>query len=471
MNITRENTMNDLMATIKIEISNADCEERINKVLKSYQKKAQMPGFRPGKVPFSMISKMYRSHVAVEEVNKLVSENLSQYLQDNKVRILGSPMTNLEKQQPVDLDVPGDYEFYFDIALEPTFDVVLDDSIVVNKYQINIEDEMVQKYIENTRKRLGTDIEPEVSEDFDGLTGTFTQLDENGEVLENGIVNTAFFALEDVTDEENRKNLLGLKKGDVVVFNPIKYIPNERIVANLLKVDDTIAKNMTSNFSFVVEGIKRRVLAEITEDFFEKVFPNGHIHSVAEFEDRIRQDARLSFSSETEKKFMNDSIDALVKKYEFPLPVDFMKRWILSTQQKNSNVTKEDLDANFETKYANVIRWQVLQNLIAMQYQITIEKDDVKNHLVSLFIGQSGMDEADPESAKRALVFVEEFMENAENAEQVNSVVEHLHNKKLVELFETKFKVESTPINYMDFVKILYPAPEQLAKAVEEAED
>ena len=134
-------------------------------------------------------------------------------------------------------------------------------------------------------------------------------------------------------------------------------------------------------------------------------------------------------------------------------------------------MTKEDLDANFETKYANVIRWQVLQNLIAMQYQITIEKDDVKNHLVSLFIGQSGMDEADPESAKRALVFVEEFMENAENAEQVNSVVEHLHNKKLVELFETKFKVESTPINYMDFVKILYPAPEQLAKAVEEAED
>ena len=145
-----------------------------------------------------------------------------------------------------------------------------------------------------------------------------------------------------------------MKKGDVVVFNPIKYIPNERIVANLLKVDDTIAKNMTSNFSFVVEGIKRRVLAEITEEFFEKVFPNGHIHSVAEFEDRIRQDARLSFSSETEKKFMNDSIDALVKKYEFPLPVDFMKRWILSTQQKNSNVTKEDLDANFETKYETI---------------------------------------------------------------------------------------------------------------------
>ena len=466
MNITRETAEDKLTATIKIEMQKADYSANVDKILKDYQKRANMPGFRPGKVPFSLISKMYRSAVTADEVNKLVSEQLSKYIADNDMHILGSPMNSIDKQEQIDFDVMENFDFYFDVALEPQFDVTFDGLKPVTRYEILIGEDMVKKYVDDTRMRMGKDIEPETVEAGDNLFGQFIQLDGDKNVLENGITHSASISVNKIEDEENRKKFIGMKQGDTIIFNPMEYFNDENAVARMLDINVNIAKNMKSEFSYTIDRITRRVPAEITEEFFDKVFPNGNIHSMAEFEDKIRNDAKVSFSSETDKKFMNDCIDVLVEKYNFPLPEEFMKRWILSRQDENdkNSITKEELDADFEEKYAKSIRWQVIENLIVKQNQLNVTKDDVRKHLISLFIGQTGMDAEDKESEQRAATFVDDFMSKEENLEQINSVYEHLMEANIIKLFGDKMQIETKETSYMDFIKILYPVPETPAE-------
>ena len=470
MNITKENAENNLTATIKIELVKADYDANVDKVLKDYQKRANMPGFRPGKVPFALVSKMYRPSVIADEVNKLISSELSKYIDENNMKILGNPMTNFEKQDQINFDTEDNFVFYFDVALEPEVDIILDDSIIVQKYDINIDDDMVGKYVVDTRNRMGNDIEPETSEMGDVITGTFQQLNENKELLVDGITNHATLDLNKISDEEKRKKFIGLKVNDVVTFNLITVFEDENDVAIMLNINANIAKNMKSDFNFTVDKITRRVPAEITEEFFDKIYPGKNIHSMAEFEDKIRQDAKISFSSETDKKFMSDCIDALIAKYNFPLPDDFMKRWILSNQKEDSKnpITKENIDANY-VEYSKSIRWQVIENLIITKYQLDVTKDDVRNHLINLFLGQLGSE--DPEAKKRAEEYVDRFMENDKNGEQIKSVYDHIIDKNLINLFSDKLKVEIKPITYTDFIKVLYPIPEQTPNVIKTTEE
>ena len=455
MNISREKT-EDLLEIIKIEIEKNDFQPAVDKRIKEYQKTYTQPGFRPGKVPLPLVKKMVGGHFTADEVDKLVSKLLYDYIEDNEIKILGSPLSDPTRQKEIDLDNIEDgvhYEFYFEITLAPEIDVELDKSVTVTDYDIEIEDEVVQKYIKDTQTRLGKTTEPEKSEITDYLYGTFVQLNQDGTVFENGITNSATVAIDTVAGKTIQKKLIGVKVGDVVTFNPIKALKNEIEVAAMLNIDKDIAKDLKSEFNYTIEKITRREPAELNEDLFQQVFPQDEIHNIAEFEDRIKQDAKISLSSETQKKFMQDAIEALVEKYNFPLNDSFMKRWILATNSSSENyISPEALDEEYP-KYEKGLRWQVLEALIEKKYEVRITKDDVRDHLKELFLGKMNYL---PEAEERANEFVDKFLSNKENSEHIRGIYDHLMEQKLTVLFKEKLKVKVKSILYKDFIELLY---------------
>lgn len=451
MNVTKEN-LTDLMAVIKIELVKDDYEPQVNKILKDYQKQADMPGFRPGKVPFSLIVKKYRTAVLVDEINKIISNELFKYIEDNDLKVLGSPLSDEERQKEIDFDEGENFEFYFDVALAPEIDVVLDNTIAVPKYDIEISDEMIKNYITETQSRLGTVIEPETSEINDYLYGSFVQLDEEGNVLEKGITKSCTIAIDTVAGKTIQKKLIGVKVGDVISFNPMKAMKNETEVATMLGITKEIAKDLKSEFNYTLEKITRHVPAELNEELFAKVFPQDSIHSVAEFEDRIKQDAKISFSADTDRIFSRDVMEALIKKYEFPMADEFLKRWIVATADQQKPITAEQVEKDYD-QYAKGMRWQILEALIEKKYEVKITKEDVRAHLMELFLGKAA---GNKEVEDRASEFVDKFMANEDNKQQVKSVYDHLIEKALQKVYEDNLLVDVKPITYEDFVKIAY---------------
>lgn len=447
MNITKEKA-SELSCTIKIELQKDDYEAKVNKKIKDYAKQASMPGFRPGKVPVSLISKMYRPSILVEEVNALVSDALSNYIEENKLKMLANPVPNEELQEQLDFDNQENFDFYFDIALAPELDFDLNKKVTVPMYDIEIDDEMVQKYIDDVKRRFGETINPETAELTDLVFGEFTELDEEGNVKDGGINHSSTLVLDTIKLKTIQKKFVGAKVGDVIKFDPMRAIKDEKEVGHMLNIDADKAKELKSEFNFKIESITRRKLAELNEETFKKIYPQDNIASVAELEDRIKQDAKVSFSAETERYFMKACSDKLIEANKFELADDILKRWLLSTN-KDNNLTEESLEEQY-SDISNSIRWQIIESYLVEKYDINIERDDIYNHLMELFMGNAS---DVPEAKERAKEFVDKFMSNPDNEKQIRSVSDHLLEKKLTDLFKEKLKVETKTVSYEDFIK------------------
>ena len=235
MNITQESTGN-LTETIKVEIIEKDYQEEVEKALRDHRRKAAIPGFRPGKVPFGMIKKMYGKAVLAEEVNKVLVESLENYLKENKIEILGQPLPSKDKETDIDFDIQKDFEFYFDIGLTPAFDLSLSDKIIVNYYTINADDKMLDNQIQEIRHRHGVMSEVDVTKEGDLVKGELTELNETGEKKVDGIVNTTSISLNYIKDEDVRKKFIGITKGDQVIFNPLQATGNAVETASMLGI-------------------------------------------------------------------------------------------------------------------------------------------------------------------------------------------------------------------------------------------
>src|SRR5690554_457248 len=235
MNITRENN-DELNAVIKLTIAKEDYEPKVAEVLKSYQKKANMPGFRPGKVPASLVKKMYGKAVMADEINKLVSENLSNYLTENKLNILGEPLPS-EQQQTIDFDTQDSFEFAFDIALAPEVEVKLTKREKLNYYKIARSEDMVDGQIRNLTGRFGKNETVEAVTDKSLAKGSVVQIDKSGNVVEGGIsAEDTVMSLAIVKDEKEKKKLLGKKVVETVDFDLKKAFPNDTEISYILKI-------------------------------------------------------------------------------------------------------------------------------------------------------------------------------------------------------------------------------------------
>lgn len=376
MNIVRKD-LDQSNAILTLQIEKADYAEKVAKSLREYSKKANIPGFRPGKIPAGLVQKMYGKAMVAEEVNKMVSEELYKYINDNKINLLGEPLPNETEQQALDFNTQENFEIKFDIGLAPEFDVQLSTKDNIDFYNIAVSDEMIENQVKSYTSRYGKYIQEEVVEANDMLKGELLEL-ADGKVNESGInVTDAVLTPSVIADEAIKAQFVGATKGTVIIFNPSKAFENEAEICSLLKISKDEVKNVDADFQFTIQGITRYHESEIDQEFFDKIYEPGTVSSEEEFRAKIKANIEENLISDSDYKFGVDAQKALLEKYNnLVFPDAFLKRWVLAT---NKNLTKETLEEDFP-KMIEDLKWQLIKNKIVKKFEIKVENEDVEEY-------------------------------------------------------------------------------------------
>lgn len=447
MNVTK-NQIDDLNATIKIQLDKDDYATRVSDALKDYQKKAVIDGFRKGKTPFGIIKKMYGKAVLIEEINKLIGESLSNYIQENDLNILGEPLPSETEQKELNLDEEN-FEFVYDIALAPVMNVKLSKREKVPYYIIKVDDEMIDKQIESICKSNGELISVDTIEGSEYVKGELIELGEDGKPKEGGIhVEDASLSVEHMKDEEQVKIFVGKQVGNEVIFNPSKAYPNKTDYAALLQISKEEAEHVTSDFCFIISEIKRYVEAEVNQALFDKIYGEGNVKSVEEFRARVKEDLAKQFRAHSEYRLTVDARDKMLKKNEdVVLPETFLKRWMLAT---NKELTQEAVDKDFDS-YRDEFKWQLIKGDMIKENSIKVEDEDMKavgREVAAAQLQQYGLyglsDEQLDGFAVRLL----------ENEKQRASLYDRALENKIFSVIKEGVKLEEQEISMDDFGKL-----------------
>jgi len=374
MQISKTNT-DELNAVIRLTIEKSDYEATVNETLKDYRKKANMPGFRKGMVPAGLIKKMYGKAVLAEEINKMLSNELNRYLNEEKIQILGEPLPNETEQKPIDFNKDENFEFVFDLGLSPVIDIDFQKLGKLPYYEISIDEEMINNQVEAFQNRFGSYVDREDAEEKDNLVGSLKQLDEKGVVLEGGIqVEEAQVSLQMVKDKKIRALLLGKKAGDVVKFNPKKGFDSDQYLKQTLKIDDEQVASLTGDFELTVARVNTFVPAELNEEMFQKSLGGvTDVTTVEQFREKIAEDLKSNLGYSSEYRFLVDTKEAMVKYVGMKLPEEFLKRWLVYSNEK---ITKEQVEEEFP-HFVKDLEWTLIKNRLAKDNQLKVEEADV----------------------------------------------------------------------------------------------
>lgn len=448
MNVTHTNADN-VHAIVQISIAKADYQEKVESALKNFRKKANVPGFRPGTVPAGMVKKMYGKSIMAEEINKLVGESLYKYIQDNKLNVLGEPLSNEEKQQAIDFATEGDYDFFFDLALAPEFKLDLSKKDKITYYTINVEDELVEKQIASYKANYGKyDAVKEDSKATDLIKGKIAEL-ENGNVKENGIfIESGVIMASYMKDDSEQKKFIGAKAGDVITFNPGKaYEGNEVEIASLLQVEKTEVASLAAEFSFEVAEITRYQEADLDQELFDKVFGAGNVKTEADFKAKVREAISMQFAPDSDYKFLLDAKQLLENKAgDVAFPDALLKRWLLTS---GKDKTAEALDADYP-KIIEDLKFHLIKEEIAKEKELKIEAEDVKAIAVQTAraqfaqYGMTGMPEEMVEN------YANDLLKNQDNA---RNMVDRAMENKIAESLKATLGVTEKAISLDEFRK------------------
>lgn len=432
-------------AQIKITLEKADYQESVNKTLRSYRQKAQIPGFRPGMAPMSLIKKMYEKGVTADELNKTLSDSLFNYIKDNNLNILGEPLPS-ESQVAQDLDGEGPFEFIFDIALAPELNYTLNKKDSIPYYNIIVTDEMVDSQVKAYASRGGR---YEKVEDFqmgDSIKGNLVEISEAEDAVkvEDALMLPSFFK-----NEDEKAKFNGAKVGDVITYNPHKANDgNEAELASLLRLPKDVAKDVTSDFTFEIKEINRFVEGELNQELFDQIYGEGAVDSVEAFRAKVKEDITSQFAPESDYRFMVDAEEKLVNKLkDVVFPEAFLKRWLLVADNKK---TAESIDADMP-KMIEELKWHLMKEDIIKKNDIKIEAEDVMamaKTITKAQFAQYGMANVPEELLDQ---YAGEMMKKPE---QARNLQDQAMSQKVAEFLKGAVKLNVKEISTEDFNKL-----------------
>jgi len=446
MNITRENT-GDLTATVRIEILKQDYDEKVIKQLKDFQHKANIPGFRPGKIPVGLVRKMYGKAIVAEEVNKVISESLAQYIQDEKLEVLGNPLPNEEKNHDYTFEAEDDFEFYFDLGLAPEINLDFAGLSPITRYVIAIDDDMLDTYILDMRKRHGDNVHPETAGSEDIISGELKETTPDGTFIEDGISKNSYLHISQLKKEETRNRFIGLKNGDKLVITP-DFFENMDEAVRILGVKEDKLNKEGYTFELVINDINHLIPAELTEDFYEKVYPGMEITTEEQFRAQVKKDASGSFIGETDKLFYHHVTDKLIDEIQVLLPDQFLKRWLV--EHKESKLSPEQVEKEYPS-FTESMKWQLIENKIIRDNDIRVEDTEIRNYIKGYFLSQIPLNTEDPEADKRFDSLVDTVMKNTEQVQKIN---DELYTNKILGVFKANIPQEEKEVSYKEFVTL-----------------
>ena len=364
MNITKEN-LDDLNAILTIEISKPDYEEKVETVLKEYRKKANLKGFRPGMTPIGLIKKMYGTAVKIEEINKLVGENVQKYITDEKLEILGDPLQIIDDDETFDFENKDDFSFSFELGLSPVFEVKLSKKNKLHFYEIMVDEKMKNGYLDNYTRRFGDLHDAETTEENDVIYGKI-------EAAEVSVEETSL-SIDLIKDDEIKQMFICKSINDTVDFDLRKAFPNETEIAGILKKKKEEIEAISGIFSFTINKISRFKPAEVNQELFDKVYGEGVVTTIDEFMQKVEEEIAANLKRESEYKLSLDAKRLALDKTTFDLPEEFLKKWLLKA---NKNATPEQIDSEFE-QFKNDLKWRLIMNKVASDNKIQIGEEDM----------------------------------------------------------------------------------------------
>ena len=446
MNITFEKTGN-VTGVLTLNIEKADYEANVKKGLQTAQKKVQMPGFRPGHVPAGMVKKMYGTQIKAEEVQKLISEKLYAYIQENNLDVLGEPIAHDDQ---VDIEKDDNFVLHFDLGLSPEMNVELSSNDTVDYYDINVTEEMVDAQVKRMAQQAGHPENVQTYEERDILRGILAQLDENGQPVEGGIVVEGASLMPTYFKNDEQKALFnGAKVNDILVINPSKaYEGNEAEVSSLLKVKKEEVAQYTGDFSFQVNEISRFVPAEINQEFFDAVFGEGAVEGEEAFRAKVKEGIQAQHVLDSDYKFLLDLrayCEAKVGEVEFPNEV--LKKVMLNNNKEKGEAYVEE---HFEASI-NELKWHLIKEKLVKANDIKLEQADVKAAAVEaarMQFAQYGMNNVPVEYLEN---YAEEMLKNKQQAQ---SLIERSIETKLVAALKNVLNLNHKAVSAEEFGKL-----------------
>ncbi len=437
---------------LTLTVEEADYAEKVKKKLKEYARKANVPGFRPGHVPMSLIQRQFGASIKVDEINKLLGEELYKYIRENNIQMLGEPLPS-EKQVPQDLEGAGPYEFIFDIAVAPEFTIELTSKDKIPYYDILVDDKLVDQQVDMYASRNG---HYDKAEEYDPdkrdlLKGDLRELDAEGNTKEGGITVDSAVLMPQYIKEDAQKFLFdGAKLGDIITFNPKKAYPdNDSEVAALLKLKKEEVADLTSDFSYQITEISRYVKAEVNQALFDSVFGEGNVKTEEEFRARIAEGLKMQLAADAEYKFLQD-----VRKYaeekvgELTFPEALLKRVMINN---NKDKGEEYVEKNFEGSIRE-LKWHLIKEQLVTANDIKIDDNDVKSVAVEAAraqFAQYGMNEVPDEYLQN---YADEMIKKREN---VDGLVDRAIDRKLIAALKNVVKMDVKSISIDDFNKLM----------------
>lgn len=421
---------------LTLTVETADFQERVEKTLKNYRKKANVPGFRPGMVPMGMIKKQFGEAVKAEEINKLIGEEIYKYINDNKIKMLGEPLAS-ETQEPVDLSKDALYEFKFDIAVAPEFKVSLTGRDKIDYYTIKVDDELVNRQIDMFASRAGHYDKVEEYQANDMLKGDLRELDENGNAKEGGItVEAAVLMPEYIKAEDQKKLFENAKLGDIITFNPKKAYPESDVeVSSLLKVTKEEAANITADFSYQITEISRFVKAEINQELFDSVYGKDEVKDEESFRKKIAEGLSAQLVNDGDYKFLVDLRKHLEDKVgALAFPDALLKRIMLNNNKERGEKFVEE---NYEQSIKE-LTWHLIREQLVEANGIKIDDNDIR---------ETAKEAARAQFAQYGMTNIpEEYIDNYANdmmkkKEYVDSLVDRSIDRKLTATLKNVVKL------------------------------
>tara|TARA_Y100001970_G_scaffold111988_1_gene139767 strand:- start:3189 stop:4517 length:1329 start_codon:yes stop_codon:yes gene_type:complete len=433
------NKKNKDISVIKIEISPKDYQEKVQNILNDYRKKANIPGFRKGFVPIGMIKKQYELPVKVDEINKMVQNELGKYITNNKISIIGSPIPSENhivnwKDEKINLN--------FDIALKPTFKISFKPKKQIIYYQITADESMVKNQVETYQNQYGKLITVQSIQNDTNIIGVFEckEIDYKKEAnfKSNQLVNSIF-----------KKSFLNAQVGQTLNLKPAKIFKNEGDLQRIAGLEKE-KLNDISFINFKITELNKNEKAEAKSDFFKKVYPKENIKNLKDFKAKIKEDIEKQFSNQSDQKFLNDVSESLINETKISLPKDFLKK--LMKLNSKDEISDEDLENEY-TKSENGIKYQLIEENLMIENNIEVNSNSIKEFATKMIknqmaaYGQNNPDEKELNSILGRIL---------SNQEEVKRISNQIISEKLLAIYKEKIKKKNKKVSYEEYIEIAY---------------
>ncbi len=432
--------IDSLNAVVTVEIKEADYSEKVKSILNNYCKTANIPGFRKGHVPMGMVKKQYGKAVLIEEVNKLLQDSLHKYLTEEKLDVLGNPLPKNDAE--IDWNAP-DFSFDFDLGLSPKFEVDVKGKKAIPHYKIIADDKMIGNQVVSMRKQYGKLISKKEVEKDDEITGTFTS-------EEKEINKDTTFSTDNIKGKVQLKKLLGAKIGDVVTFKTKGLFTDDHLNQTHLDVSHDDAHGLDVEVAFEIKEVNKRELAEINQDFLDKIFGKDVVKTEEELREKIKEDAEKQFVQQSDQKLLDEVVESLIANTKFDLPDEFLTRWIQFSGEKP--MTEEEAKAEYE-KSEKGLRYQLIEGKIRNEHKLQVSFDELKDYsknMIKMQMAQYGQTNPSEEELDSIVARI------MSNQEEMKRLSEQLNSQKLLQFFKENAKLKTKEITLDKFIKEAY---------------